>query len=179
MAPRGADERAAGLREPFVRELWRWDVILSEAADQLRVLLVEEDRAIAEMYKYKLELDGYEVAVATGETAIAAADDSLPDLIFLEVQLPNLEAALALERLRLNERTRNVPVIILTDHDDVDLIRSGFVLGPLDHVIDTSALIDSARPPRSHPDLRAVPGSDPVDGSSLMSGYFSGEAFGT
>jgi CheY-like chemotaxis protein len=154
-------------------------VILSEASDQLRVLLVEEDRAIADMYRYKLELDGYEVSIAGGDTAIRVANESLPDLIFLEVQMPNLDTAQAVERFRLNESTREVPIVILTDHDDVDLLRNGFVLGPLDHVIDTSALIDSARHPRTHPDLQAVPGSDPVEGSSLMSGYFSGEAFGT
>jgi PleD family two-component response regulator len=113
-------------------------VILSEAADQLRVLLVEDDRAVAEMYRYKLELDGYAVSVAGGETAIAVANESPPDLIFLEVQVPNLDAALALERLRLNDCTRDVPVVILTEHDDLELVRHGFVLGPLDHVIDTS-----------------------------------------
>jgi PleD family two-component response regulator len=163
----------------YVRELWRWDVILSEASDQLRVLLVEDDRAIADIYRYKLELDGYEVSVAGGDTAIRAADESVPDLIFLEVQVPNLDCALALQRFRLNERTRNVPVVILTDHDDVDLVRNGFVLGPLDHVIDTSALIDSTRRTPAHPDLQAVPGSEPLEGSSLLNGYFSGEAFGT
>ena len=162
-----------------VRELWRWDVILSEASDQLRVLLVEDDRAIADMYRYKLELDGYEVSIAGGDTAIRVANESLPDLIFLEVQMPNLDTAQAVERFRLNESTREVPIVILTDHDDVDLLRNGFVLGPLDHVIDTSALADSARRPRTQPDLQAVPGSEPLEGSSLMSGYFSGEAFGT
>lgn len=153
-------------------------MILSEVADQLRVLLVEDDRAVAEEYKHRLEMDGYEVSVAGGDAAIPAANESVPDLIFLEVQLPNIDAALALERFRLNERTRNVPVVILTDHD-VELIRNGFVLGPLDHVIDTSAVLDSARGPRNHPDLQAVPGSEAVDGSSLMSGYFSEQAFGT
>jgi two-component system phosphate regulon response regulator PhoB len=153
-------------------------VILSEAADQLRVLLVEDDRAIADMYRYKLELDGYEVSVAGGDTAILVANESLPDLIFLEVQVPNLDAALALEQFRRNERTRDVPVVVLTDHDDVELRRHGFVLGPLDHVIDTTALTDSVRRPRTQPQLQAVPGSEPMEGSSLMSGYFSGEAFG-
>jgi CheY-like chemotaxis protein len=154
-------------------------VILSETADQLRVLLVEDDRSVADMYKYKLELDGYAVSVAAGEAAIILAAEEPPDLIFLDVQVPNLEAALTLEALRLNERTRDVPVVILTEHDDVDLLRHGFVLGPLDHVIDTSALTESARQPRSQPELQVVPGSQAVESSSLMTGYFSGEAFGT
>jgi two-component system OmpR family response regulator len=162
-----------------VRELWRWDVILSEVADQLSVLLVEDDRAVAEIYRYKLELDGYAVSVAGGETAIAVAKESPPDLIFLEVQVPNLDAALALERLRLDDCTRDVPVVFLTEHQDVELLRHGFVLGPLDHVIDTSTLTEWARGPRNEPNLQVVPGSEPLEGSSLMNGYFSVESFGS
>jgi CheY-like chemotaxis protein len=152
-------------------------VILSETADQLRVLLVEDDPAIVDMYRYKLELDGYDVSVAAVEAALVMAAESPPDLIFLNVQVPNPEGALALKRLRLNDRTQDVPVVILTDYDDVELRRHGFVLGPLDHVIDTSTLTDSSQVP-SRARLQAMPGQEPVEDSSLMSGFFSQEAFG-
>jgi two-component system OmpR family response regulator len=153
-------------------------VILSETADQLRVLLVEDDPAIVDMYRYKLELDGYDVSVAAVEAALVMAAESPPDLIFLNVQVPNPEGALALKRLRLNDRTQDVPVVILTDHDDVELRRHGFVLGPLDHVIDTSTLTDSSRQVSTRAGLQGMPGQEPVEGSSLMSGFFSQEAFG-
>jgi two-component system, OmpR family, response regulator len=152
-------------------------VILSETADQLRVLLVEDDPAIVDMYRYKLELDGYDVSVAAVEAAFVMAAESPPDLIFLNVQVPNPEGALALKRLRLIDRTQDVPVVILTDYDDVELRRHGFVLGPLDHVIDTSTLTDSSQVP-SRSRLQAMPGQEPVEDSSLMSGFFSQEAFG-
>jgi two-component system OmpR family response regulator len=152
-------------------------VILSETADQLRVLLVEDDPAIVDMYRYKLELDGYDVSVAAVEAALVMAAESPPDLIFLNVQVPNPEGALALKRLRLSDRTQDVPVVILTDYDDVELRRHGFVLGPLDHVIDTSTLTDSSQVP-SRARLQAMPGQEPVEDSSLMSGFFSQEAFG-
>jgi two-component system OmpR family response regulator len=152
-------------------------VILSETADQLRVLLVEDDPAIVDMYRYKLELDGYDVSVAAVEAALVMAAESPPDLIFLNVQVPNPEGALALKRLRLSDRTQDIPVVILTDYDDVELRRHGFVLGPLDHVIDTSTLTDSSQVP-SRARLQAMPGQEPVEDSSLMSGFFSQEAFG-
>ena len=152
-------------------------MILSETADQLRVLLVEDDPAIVDMYRYKLELDGYDVSVAAVEAALVMAAESPPDLIFLNVQVPNPEGALALKRLRLNDRTQDVPVVILTDYDDVELRRHGFVLGPLDHVIDTSTLTDSSQVP-SRARLQAMPGQEPVEDSTLMSGFFSQEAFG-
>jgi DNA-binding response OmpR family regulator len=140
-------------------------------------LLVEDDPAIVDMYRYKLELDGYDVSVAAVEAALVMAAESPPDLIFLNVQVPNPEGALALKRLRLNDRTQDVPVVILTDYDDVELRRHGFVLGPLDHVIDTSTLTDSSQVP-SRARLQAMPGQEPVEDSSLMSGFFSQEAFG-
>jgi DNA-binding response OmpR family regulator len=140
-------------------------------------LLVEDDPAIVDMYRYKLELDGYDVSVAAVEAALVMAVESPPDLIFLNVQVPNPEGALALKRLRLNDRTQDVPVVILTDYDDVELRRHGFVLGPLDHVIDTSTLTDSSQVP-SRARLQAMPGQEPVEDSSLMSGFFSQEAFG-
>jgi PleD family two-component response regulator len=129
------------------------------------------------MYRYKLELDGYDVSVAAVEAALVMAAESPPDLIFLNVQVPNPEGAFALKRLRLNDRTQDVPVVILTDYDDVELRRHGFVLGPLDHVIDTSTLTDSSQVP-SRARLQAMPGQEPVEDSSLMSGFFSQEAFG-
>jgi DNA-binding response OmpR family regulator len=140
-------------------------------------LLVEDDPAIVDMYRYKLELDGYDVSVAAVEAAFVMAAESPPDLIFLNVQVPNPEGALALKRLRLIDRTQDVPVVILTDYDDVELRRHGFVLGPLDHVIDTSTLTDSSQVP-SRARLQAMPGQEPVEDSSLMSGFFSQEAFG-
>jgi DNA-binding response OmpR family regulator len=140
-------------------------------------LLVEDDPAIVDMYRYKLELDGYDVSVAAVEAALVMAAESPPDLIFLNVQVPNQEGALALKRLRLNDRTQDVPVVILTDYDDVELRRHGFVLGPLDHVIDTSTLTDSSQVP-SRARLQAMPGQEPVEDSTLMSGFFSQEAFG-
>jgi len=62
------------------------------------------------------------------------------------------------------------------DPDDVELLRHGFVLGPLDHVIDTSTLTSSKKAPGRA--LQAMPGQEPVEASSLMSGFFSQEAFG-
>jgi CheY-like chemotaxis protein len=177
LVPTGSRFGAAAA-EAHVRELWRWDVILSETADQLRVLLVEDDPAIVDMYRYKLELDGYSVAIAAGEAALRQAAESPPDLIFLNVQVPNLDGALALERLRRDPRTCHVPVVILTDHDDEELLGHGFVLGPLDHVIDTSTLSDSSRSVAGRMPLQAMPGPEPVEASSLMSGFLSQEAYG-
>ncbi|MGH7867337.1 MAG: response regulator, partial [Candidatus Dormibacteraceae bacterium] len=58
--------------------------------DDVRVLLVEDDPDFAEMYRLKLELDGYMVLLASdGEVALSMLqNDPLPDLVFLDIRLP-------------------------------------------------------------------------------------------
>ena len=104
--------------------------------DDVRVLLVEDDEAIAQMYKLKLELDGYHVDVARdGELALQMARRSLPDIIFLDIRLPKLDGLDVLEALRADPKTQRVPVVILSSHSEKDLVDRGAKLGALDHLI--------------------------------------------
>src|SRR3989442_11131965 len=85
--------------------------------DEVRVLFVEDDEAVADMYKLKLELDGYSVTVvADGETAIEVALQDPPDLVFLDIRLPTMDGFQVLELLRSDDRTRYVPVVILSNY---------------------------------------------------------------
>src|SRR5438105_14863049 len=85
--------------------------------DDVRVLFVEDDEAVADMYKLKLELDGYSVTiVAEGEAAVDLALNDPPDLIFLDIRLPTMDGFQVLELLRSDDRTRYVPVVILSNY---------------------------------------------------------------
>jgi CheY-like chemotaxis protein len=110
---------------------------LSEAPDEeVRVLFIEDDPAVAEMYKLKLELDGYRVEVAgDGEIALQMARASLPDLIFLDIRLPKVGGLDVLEALRADPQTSNVPVVILSSNSERELVERGARLGVLDHLI--------------------------------------------
>jgi CheY-like chemotaxis protein len=109
---------------------------VGKGIDDVRVLFVEDDEAIAQMYKFKLELDGYRVDVATdGEIALQMAHTSLPDIIFLDVRLPKLDGLDVLEALRADPKTERVPVVILSSHTEKDLMERGAKLGALDHLI--------------------------------------------
>ena len=82
--------------------------------EDVHVLFVEDDAAVAQMYKLKLELDRYRVDVAgDGEVALQMARTSLPDIIFLDIRLPKLDGLEVLEALRTDPRTSAVPVVIL------------------------------------------------------------------
>lgn len=102
----------------------------------VRVLLVEDDEAVADMYRLKLELDGYEVQVAPdGEIAVTMATETVPDLVFLDIRLPKMDGLAVLERLRADERTAAIPVVILSNYSEAELVERGVKLGALDHMI--------------------------------------------
>ncbi len=106
------------------------------SSDDVRVLLVENDAAIAQMYRLKLELDGYQVEVAgDGEAALEMARSSAPDIIFLDLRLPKLDGLQVLETLRSEPTTQMVPVVILSSCSEKELVQRGAKLGVLDHLI--------------------------------------------
>lgn len=102
----------------------------------ISVLIVEDDPAVAQMYRIKLELDGYTVSIASdGEAGLAMAASSQPDLIFLDIRLPKLDGMAVLETLRNTEATRNIPVVILSNYSERELVDRGLKLGALEYLI--------------------------------------------
>jgi CheY-like chemotaxis protein len=109
---------------------------MNEADENVRVLFVEDDPTVAEMYKLRLELDGYQVTVASdGEEAVSMATEKVPDLIFLDIRLPKLDGLAVLERLRSEERTTHVPVVILSNYSERELVERGLRLGALEYLV--------------------------------------------
>jgi DNA-binding response OmpR family regulator len=106
--------------------------------DRVRVLFVEDDPSVAQMYKLKLELDGYDVEVAPdGEKALDIAYKNPPDIIFLDIRLPKLDGFGVLEALRKDRKTESVPVVILSNYSEKQLIDRGLRLGALEYLIKT------------------------------------------
>jgi CheY-like chemotaxis protein len=109
------------------------------AEEEIRVLFVEDDPTLAEMYRMKLELDGYLVEVARdGEEALARLDAALPDLVFMDVRLPKMDGIRVLEELRDREQTRALPVVILSNYSDDDWRQRVRQLGALEWLVKTS-----------------------------------------
>ena len=105
-------------------------------SEEVQVLLVEDDSALAQMYRIKLERDGYTVRVAgDGEEAQRLVEEQLPDLIFLDIRLPKMDGLVFLEELRKAERTRNIPVVIVSNYSEQELVSRGLQLGALEYLI--------------------------------------------
>jgi len=88
------------------------------------------------MYQLKLELDGYTVEVAgDGVAALEKARSLHPDIIFLDIRLPKLDGLGVLEALRADPATAGIPVVILSNWNEKELVDRGISLGALDHMI--------------------------------------------
>jgi DNA-binding response OmpR family regulator len=100
------------------------------------VLLAEDDRGIAGLYRQRLELEGYAVTVAVdGEAALATALASVPKLVLLDVRLPVLDGLEVLERLSKDRRTRRVPVVMLTNWENAEARARALKLGALEFLL--------------------------------------------
>jgi DNA-binding response OmpR family regulator len=107
------------------------------------VLIVEDDAAIAHMYRIQLEADGYRVLVAaTADDAVAAIDRCQPDLVLLDVLLPGRDGFAVLEALRAGESTRHTPVVILSNYGEPAMIDRGLALGAVDYFVKSRVTPD-------------------------------------
>jgi CheY-like chemotaxis protein len=81
------------------------------------VLVVEDYQDAREMYAAYLQFSGYRVAEATnGIEAIEQATALLPDIILMDLALPKMDGWEATRRLKMDERTRHIPIVALTGH---------------------------------------------------------------
>jgi len=104
--------------------------------DKIKVLLIEDEKEVAELYRLKLSLDGYEVLTAeNGEEGLEKAFSEKPELIFLDIKMPKMDGFEALKKLRSSEKTKNVPILILSNFDEQDLIEKGMTLGANEYLI--------------------------------------------
>ena len=80
-----------------------------------KILLVEDDTALASVYRSRLELEGFDVCeVNNGEDALSLAVSEHPDLILLDVMMPKISGFDVLDILRNTPETTNIRVIMLT-----------------------------------------------------------------
>jgi DNA-binding response OmpR family regulator len=83
--------------------------------DKKMVLLVDDDPDIAKMLKIRIESEGYEFGVASdGKEMLESLKIKKPDVILLDIMLPNVDGYSALREMRRTEGYANIPVIILS-----------------------------------------------------------------
>jgi len=99
------------------------------------LLIVEDDLDVAEMLNAYFNVQGFQVRMANwGEDAIQACQERLPDLVILDIRLPDIDGFEVARRLRTNRRTSNIPIIFLTEKRARSDRLHGLELGADDYV---------------------------------------------
>ncbi len=81
-----------------------------------KIAIIEDDPTISQMYRMKFEADGFEVQLAdNGARGVALVEEYTPDLILLDLQMPEMNGAEALAKIRKAPWGKDIPVIILTN----------------------------------------------------------------
>lgn len=127
-----------------------------------QVLVVDDEPSIVDAVATALRYEGFEVRVAaTGRSALAAAQEAPPDLIVLDVMLPDLDGLEVTRRLRLDGI--KVPILFLTARDSIDDKLAGLAIGGDDYVTKPFSLAEVVA--RTRAILRRTQGD--VDDRSL------------
>ena len=80
-----------------------------------KVLLIEDDSLMVKMYNMKFTHDGFDVDIALdGEEGLQKAKNN-PNIIVLDIMLPKMSGTEVLEKLKTDDKTKNIPVIVLTN----------------------------------------------------------------
>jgi len=128
-------------------------------SEPIRVLLIEDDSTIAEMYRLQLDYDGYHVTVVnTGEGAIRALEASRPDIILLDLLLPDRSGLEVM--VDINQAfSDHPPVVILSNYGEPTMIERGLTLGAVEYLVKSRVTPDSVS--------RAIPGWIDRDDSGM------------
>lgn len=99
------------------------------------ILVVEDDVDVADMLDAYFRVQGYEVAsVNWGEEAVRACRTELPDLVILDIRLPDIDGYEVARRLRQNRRTEDIPIIFLTEKRERADRLQGLEIGADDYI---------------------------------------------
>jgi len=104
--------------------------------DKIRILVADDDRDIRDLVTFKLSQAGYDVqAVDDGLAALAAIEANPPRLAILDVIMPGLSGIDVLRKLRAEESTKDLDVILLTARSRDSDVDTGFATGASDYII--------------------------------------------
>jgi two-component system response regulator MprA len=94
-----------------------------------RILVIEDDSALATMYQSALAFAGFEVAIAgDGLTALEDIDEDHPDLVVLDLHLPQIDGGTILREVAATPDTSHIPVIVVTGTETQGLPSASAVL---------------------------------------------------
>lgn len=100
-----------------------------------RILLIDDDPSIGELFSYALKKSGIDTIMAMdGQNGINKAKTEIVDLILLDEVLPDIPGNEILKTLKLDNKTQHIPVIILSNFSQEELVKEAINNGALDYI---------------------------------------------
>lgn len=104
--------------------------------DMTKIAIIEDDATISQMYRTKFESNGFDVQLATnGKLGVEMVEDYKPDIILLDLQMPEMNGTDALKIIRSHDWGKNIPVIILTNMGEEESPQELKSLGVLGYIV--------------------------------------------
>lgn len=104
-----------------------------------KILFVEDDKVIIDLYKRPLEEEGFQIeCFSSGQQGIMALQTIPYDLIILDVVLPEVNGIEILKKIKQNEKTANIPVLMLSNLDQTEIMEQAKQLGAAGYYMKSS-----------------------------------------
>ncbi len=101
-----------------------------------KILIVEDDAYLADVYGTKFEKEGFEVKIAEdGETGIQMTFDWSPDIVLLDIMLPKMDGLDVLRELKASKDTKNIPIVMWTNKSDSVEAKHAKEMGAVDYLV--------------------------------------------
>jgi len=101
-----------------------------------KILFVEDDESLYRMYSTELELRGYQVVwESNGAKAFSKAQAESPDIILLDIMLPEMDGLTILQNLKSSDVTKDIPIFVLTNFGDEENIKKALEGGAEDFIL--------------------------------------------
>ena len=105
------------------------------------ILVVDDDEDLLKALDFYLSRSNYHIIQAkNGAEAVVKANELQPDLVLLDIMMPNLDGLTACRGIKDMEKTKDIPVIMLTAKGDVETIKSAFKAGATDYMVKPFAV---------------------------------------
>ena len=100
-----------------------------------KILIADDDKNICELLRLYLAKEGYETVIANdGEAAVAAFEKEKPNMVLLDVMMPDMSGFEVAQHLKANPKTADIPIIFLTALNSTTDIVKGFQVGANDFI---------------------------------------------
>ena len=106
-----------------------------ELMPKRKILIVDDEEFILNLLRNGLTENGFDVITAPdGFEGILSVEDHKPDMVISDIMMPRLSGLDFLKALKNNKETRNLPVILISARDEVEIVQKGLSMGAVDYI---------------------------------------------